>query len=138
MSATVWSIYRMLKHLPELHESGYTLHADNWFSSVATAIMCKKMGVEYVGTVRSDRLLNAFGTKEEIKAATKGWKRGDARSKKCTVDGFNLYVTQWMDSKSVYMISTMPTVMGTKIRKMNEQKNYDPQAIARSEYVLLL
>jgi hypothetical protein len=54
--ATTYPVVRLLDLSPELCNDNRVLAMDNWFSSCATLIECRKRGVHVVGTMRPSRL----------------------------------------------------------------------------------
>jgi hypothetical protein len=115
ITATMWPMTVLLGPLKGCHNAGYIVWADNWFTGIGTVGECVKLGIDYVGTSRTNRQGDAFGKTTAID--TKGWERGTYRAKKATINGVDLYATQWQDSKLVSMISTLPSVLGKTTRK---------------------
>ena len=132
VSATTWPTVKMVGRDEALHNRGYILWADNWFSGLPAVRTCIDAGVEYAGTCRQDRL-GAYSTKgmtvaekkthkEAEKLEKKGWKRGDYRAKETTIAGTQVYAMQWQDSNVVSFISTIKPVVGQTTRKAVDKK----------------
>ena len=66
MTATSWPVMWLLAKARALHDKGYDLYADNWFTGIPSVRVAMAAGIDYMGTARSDRLGGAW-TKEEKK-----------------------------------------------------------------------
>ena len=120
ITATMWPMTALLGPRKSLHGKGYRIWADNWFTGMGTIGECVKLGMDYVGTSKTNRQGDAFG--KTTAADTKGWTRGMYRAHETTINGTKVWATQWQDSKLVSMISTLPSALGKTSRKQVEKK----------------
>ena len=121
MPASVFPTHELLGNYHEIHNSGYHLFADNWFSCTRVVREMHALGVGYTGTVRVNRVDKAFtDTKEWKKKAERGHMR--ARKTTAAAGPPTIYCTQWMDKKPVTFLTTEPGVVGSIDRKVSDKK----------------
>jgi hypothetical protein len=132
-TATMWPARILLQNRPKLYNCGHILWADNWFTGMGTIGECIKVGIEYVGTAKTNRQADAFGKTTHVDTGTEGWTRGMHRERVCTIGTTNVYATQWMDTKlvSTLALSTIEGVVGKITRRQSEKKTgtYTNEAI---------
>jgi hypothetical protein len=56
VTATSWPVLNLVGGWTGIHNKGYHLWADNWFSGLPSVKTCLDVGVGYSGTARSDRV----------------------------------------------------------------------------------
>jgi hypothetical protein len=129
-AATTYPSTVLIGQSPQLHHKGYILWADNWFTSVATLTVCMDVGVQYVGTARSDRIDRAFG----LPSKPKGWTvedRGLYRAATSVSLSLPVWVIQWQDRKLVSMLTTIEGFMSHTERKgVGANKEFELKKIA--------
>jgi hypothetical protein len=130
VSATTFPVTVLVGRNTALHNKGYILWADNWFTGLATVKACMDVGVEYVGTARSDRIDRCFG----MPSKPAGWTvadRGKCRAATTTSLERPLWVLQWQDRKIVTMVTTINGFMSHTERKgTNANKVFEKKLIA--------
>jgi hypothetical protein len=130
VSATTFPVTVLIGRNKSLHHKGYILWADNWFSSVHTVLACMDVGVDYVGTVRADRVDRCFGKPSKPKDWTVA-DRGKCRSATTTSLTRPLWVIQWQDRKVVTMITTIEGFMSHTQRKdKSSSRGFERKIIA--------
>ena len=105
--ATVWPIVKLLSHvavsgMPKFHNLGYILFIDNWYNSLLTVKTCDDMGIDVVGTVKT----NSKGLPTEGKFPKTGKHkkaRGVAQQLSTTITGFFFFL------KKSYLINLWNT-----------------------------
>ena len=112
MSATAFPTWKLLTPLGNLHNRGCTLYADNWFTGMKTISTVQEMGIDYVGTCKTNR---TGGACKDTRAFFKKAKRGKYRVEKQRSN--DLWATQWQDKKVVTIMSTHPGPVGKIFRK---------------------
>ena len=109
---TAYPFVRLIGENTTLHNKGYHVWADNWFTSVRAIDICRSYGVGYTGTVRANRMAKAFPrakfTGKRGSFRVRGRELGTAEA---------LYAFTWMDSKPVNMLSTVLGTAGTVTRR---------------------
>ena len=104
----------------ELHNSGSTLYTDDLFTGIKTMETTFAHGMDYIGTVRTDRTAGAF---DDTKKHFKGAKRGHYRCPKSdNVATVPVWCTQWQDSKVVSLMHSVPQVEGVIDRNEKHKK----------------
>jgi hypothetical protein len=135
MPATVYPVYELLRDRFYWHLN-YILYLDNWYTSVAVAVMLWVWGIYVVGTVR----VNKKGIpKEAIFPKSGRGKRGRGEMvcmSKPLDDRGALYFTSWMDSKPVHMLHTTKSYTQTvqRAKKGTHQKDVIPQPSVIEDY----
>jgi hypothetical protein len=100
-TASEYPIEKLTADNPSIHNKGYLLSADNWFTSCNIAQRLREhQGIQYVGTIRTNR---AGISRAAIFPKTGA---GTIKSMKNTINGFDYYVTSWQDNKPVHILST--------------------------------
>ena len=132
VAATTWPVINLVSGWTKIHEQGYILWADNWFSGLPSVKACVDVGIGYGGTARSDRTgaWSMKGWTKEQKATgkaldkitKKGWVRGNYRARYCVLSGQRVWAIQWQDSKVVSFLTTCQPVMGKVQRKTVNKK----------------
>ena len=108
--------FKLFGGIPELHNRGCTLWADNWFSGMGIIDVCHSFGVRYAGVTKTNRIGGAFN--KDTATASKDWKRGHYRAQTSTnVATTPVWCYQWQDKKVVSILSTFPCPAGIINRK---------------------
>jgi hypothetical protein len=115
ITASSWPIWKLTEN-NRLHHKNHVLIADNYYSSLAVVDIVKSRGMEYIGTVRSNRQ----GLPKDAAFA----KEGAQVKKRGTMVSYSYkekyYITSWQDTKPVMMLSTMPTTQTKIIRNTKD------------------
>ena len=112
-SATEYPVRRLFDPVryPELQRKNHILCTDNWYTSVVLSVYLISIGVYLIGTCKSNKnFLPKAGIYKKAGAGKKH--RGEMNAIVCKAPGrteAHIYLTSWMDNKSVHMISTLPT-----------------------------
>ena len=132
VTATSWPVVKLVGEDKALHNKGYILWTDNWFTGLPTLRVCLDAGVDFGGTARADRLGTSWtkktgtpadkASKAADKKATGAWTRGQYRAKKTTVNGKDVWAVQWQDNKLVSFLTTIQSVVGNTNRKAVDKK----------------
>jgi hypothetical protein len=123
VKATVWPFIKLLtdpggEDPDQYLNKNHMVSADNWFNGFVACSTVQESGNECNGTVRSNRL----GPAKNLILKEKEGDRGDLKVFGANIEnGKSLYITSWIDSKVVTMLSTMPTAF-TICRRMVETK----------------
>jgi hypothetical protein len=120
--ATTWPVVKLLRTQAVKPNYGHVLWGDNWFSSIRTLLAAREAGVEYGGTMRSNRLSGAF---INPKQAAKGKDNGHTSIKVVSLPGQkDVYMVQTIDKKKpIHFITGDPFVFGwTERNKKQEGK----------------
>ena len=108
MSATTYPLWQLLQS-GRYDNNGHILFTDNWYTSLDAAYHCFQRGINYVGTIKTNRKSlpkNAIFPKKGKNKRTRGEMLGMTMQNE---DGFNLYFTSWQDNKPVHILSTYPS-----------------------------
>lgn len=84
----------------------YQLFFDNWFSSLPLFFLLKSVGIESLGTVRTDRFPElCFPSDKDMK---REFERGSVLEKKHKKEGSDveLRAVKWLDNRGVVLVST--------------------------------
>ena len=100
-------VLNLCKTLPE--DKHYKVYADNYFTSVPLIIELQKRGIDFVGTVRSNRMKGCT-LKSEKDLQKEG--RGNFDSKVET--NHSIIAVRWMDTKAVTILSNYAGVTPTE------------------------
>ena len=73
-----------------------------------------EFGVEFGGTARTNRIGKAWTDTKEV---SRKWKKGYYRLRRSEVEGQKVTAVQWMDSKVVTMLTSLPCIIGKVKRK---------------------
>ena len=116
-NATAYPIYKLLDPLDELKRKNHILCVDNWYNQLLVAKYVRSIGMHSTGTIKT----NKRGLPKEMlfkKTGRQKKNRGDMASLVTTaLDSDNeYYLTMWMDTKPVHMLSTFRTSKSSIIR----------------------
>lgn len=105
-SASEYPVDKLTSDNPQLHNKGYLLSADNWFSSCKLVQRLQEgKGIGYVGTIRTNR--QGFPREAVFPKTGAGVRaRGSMKCMKITINGMQYYLTSWQDTKPVHILST--------------------------------
>jgi hypothetical protein len=141
--ATMWPVVTMVTQSPDVHNAGHVLVTDNWYTQPQLAHYLKGVGIEAVGTCKTNRLcvitptrLSGFPRCGIFKAKYGGKKdRGFSMVHETTLGGRTYYVTSWQDKKGVYILSTYPPSQGTCFRKVKMGRKWTEQKLPRPSVI---
>jgi hypothetical protein len=141
--ATMWPVVTMVMQSPDVHNAGHVLVTDNWYTQPQLAHYLKGVGIEAVGTCKTNRLcvitptrLSGFPRGGIFKAKYGGKKeRGFSMVHETTLGGRTYYVTSWQDKKGVYILSTYPPSEGTCFRKVKMGNKWTEQKLPRPSVI---
>ncbi|XP_049958238.1 piggyBac transposable element-derived protein 2-like [Schistocerca serialis cubense] len=81
----------------------HKLYFDNWFTGVRLEVELEKMGIQYLGTVRPNRLKGCMFTSDKV---MKKKSRESCEEHLSKIDGITLSAVKWYDNKPVHLLST--------------------------------
>jgi hypothetical protein len=121
-TASEYPLEKLTADNQQIHNKGYILSADNWFTSCKIAQRLREhRGIEYIGTIRTNRAgVPRAAVFPKTGAGVR--ERGTIKAMKNTVNGHDYYITSWQDNKPVHILSTFRPKR-TTVRRMLKGAN---------------
>lgn len=131
VSATAYPSYILLQN-EKYHNKGYILFTDNWFSSFEQLEICRARQIDVVGTIKRNR----SGVPDNFRRGKCPLRvRGQHATLKATPEGGkSVWCTCWLDKKPVYMLHTVPTILGSCNREVNRGGGMAARSLSKTNY----
>uniref|UniRef100_A0A0K0EC24 DDE_Tnp_1_7 domain-containing protein n=1 Tax=Strongyloides stercoralis TaxID=6248 RepID=A0A0K0EC24_STRER len=99
----------------------YKVYFDNWFNNIPLQVELEKTGLNYLGTIRPNRLKGCqFSSDKDMRR--KG--RGTMEEYYTIVDDIRIIATKWFDNKPVHLLSSFVGIKPvTTIKRYDRQQN---------------